>query len=65
MLKNKNFYLYLGRFHEKKGCDIIIKSVKKLKDNFNNYILFAGPMTDSNYERKLKSNKLILNIIDC
>jgi len=54
MLKNKNFYLYLGRFHEKKGCDIIIESVKKLENKFNSTILLVGPMKGSNYEKKLK-----------
>ena len=49
-LKHKNFYLFLGRFHEKKGCDIVIKSVNKLKNKFSNKILFIGPMTDSRYE---------------
>ena len=53
-LKNKDFYLFLGRFHEKKGCDIIIDSVKKIK-NFKKIILFAGPQSGSKYERKIKS----------
>ena len=50
LLKHNNFYLFLGRFHEKKGCDIVIKSVNKLKNKFSNKILFIGPMTDSRYE---------------
>ena len=53
ILKNKVFYLFLGRFHEKKGCEIIIESVKKLKNNFKNIILFSGPMSGSKYEAKL------------
>ena len=53
-LKNKHFYLFLGRFHEKKGCDIIIKSVKKIK-NFNKKILLAGPQNKSEYEIKIKN----------
>ena len=53
-LKNKEFYLFLGRFHEKKGCEIIIESVKKLKDNFKNIILFVGPITESKYELEVK-----------
>ena len=54
MLKNKNFYLFLGRFHEKQGIDIIIESVKKLENKFNSTILLAGPMRDINYEKKIK-----------
>ena len=57
--KNKEFYLFLGRFHEKKGCEIIIESVRKLKNNFNKMILLAGPLTKSSYEIKIK--KLINN----
>ena len=32
LVKYNNFYLFLGRFHEKKGCDIVIESVNKLKN---------------------------------
>lgn len=54
-LKHKNFYLFLGRFHEKKGCDIVIESVNKLKNKFRNKILFIGPMTGSSYEIYIKN----------
>ena len=51
-LKNKRFLLFLGRFHEKKGCDILIESIKKLSDqNINIKVLLAGP--NSNYKKKL------------
>ena len=53
MLKNKEFYLFLGRFHEKKGCEIIIESVKKIENNFKSIILFVGPMTKNIYEIKI------------
>lgn len=52
-LKGKNFYLFLGRYHEKKGCEIIIESIRKLKDNFKDMVLMAGPLTNSNYENKI------------
>ena len=54
LLKHNNFYLFLGRFHEKKGCDIVIRSVNKLKNKFSSKILFIGPMTDSRYEVYIK-----------
>lgn len=54
-LKNKQFYLYLGRYHEKKGCDIIIKSIKKLSKNFQSCILMAGPLNDTSYEKYLRN----------
>ena len=60
-LKNKKFLLYLGRFHEKKGCEILIRAVKKLSDKKITYnILMVGP--NNNYKEKLmalsKSYKL-------
>ena len=55
ILKNKEFYLFLGRFHEKKGCEIIIESAKNLNNDFKKMILLAGPMTDSKYETKIKN----------
>lgn len=61
-LKNKKFLLYLGRFHKKKGCEILIRSIKKMTENKKNvYILMAGP--DNDYKVKLKkmANKLHLN----
>ena len=61
-LKNKNFYLFLGRFHEKKGCDILIKSIKKIEKKFNGMILFAGPQTGSEYENKIKKLSIKYNL---
>ena len=52
-LKNKDFFLYLGRFHEKKGCEIIIEAVKKLGKDFSDLILMIGPLENSAYERKI------------
>ena len=54
-LKHNDFYLFLGRFHEKKGCDIVIQSVNKLRNEFSDKILFVGPMTGSNYEFYIKN----------
>ena len=61
-LKKNSFYLFLGRYHEKKGCEIIINSINSLKKNFNSKILLAGPINKTKYEQKLleliKINKL-------
>ena len=52
-LKNKKFFLYLGRFHEKKGCEILIRSIKKLiNNNMNTFVLMAGPQ--NSYKDNLK-----------
>ena len=48
------FFLYLGRFHPKKGCDILIKSAKLIrKDKENIKILMVGP--DNNLKQNLKN----------
>ncbi len=52
-LKNKNFYLFLGRYHEKKGCEIIIEAINKFKKNFEDMVLMVGPLKNTNYEKKI------------
>ncbi len=51
--KGKQFYLFLGRFHEKKGCEIIIESVKILGNNFKGLVLMVGPLSNTIYEKKI------------
>ena len=47
ILRNKKFFLYLGRFHKKKGCEILLKSMKTiLSKNKKIYLLMAGPSND-------------------
>ena len=51
-LKNKKFFLFLGRFHKKKGCEILLHSMEKiLNNNKNIYLLMAGP--SSKYKNNL------------
>jgi len=52
-LKNKNFFVFIGRFDEKKGCDIIIDAVKKIDKKLNSLILFVGPCPDRIYKKNL------------
>ena len=53
-LKKKKFLLYLGRFHDKKGCNILISALKKLsKKNIRINVLFAGPNNED--KDKLKA----------
>jgi glycosyltransferase involved in cell wall biosynthesis len=53
-LKGKSFYLFLGRYDKKKGCDILVESVNKLKDKFNDLVLMCGPIRNSFFEEKIK-----------
>jgi glycosyltransferase involved in cell wall biosynthesis len=59
LLKKKFFFLYLGRFHEKKGCDILIESIDQLsKKNINVNLLMVGPDNDyKNYLKKIVKKK--------
>ena len=60
-LKNTDYFLYLGRFNEKKGCEILIKSIKKIIDkNIKVKVLMAGPSNE--YKKNLieLSNSLSL-----
>ncbi len=53
-LKNKKFLLFLGRFHEKKGCDTLIKALNiLLKKNIKINVLLAGP--NNTFKDNLKS----------
>jgi len=50
-IKNKIFFLYLGRIHPEKGCDILIKSMIDIKKT----LLIMGPIGDKKYFHSLKS----------
>ena len=53
LLKKKRFLLFLGRFHQKKGCDTLIKAMRKIsKKNIKINILMAGP--NSKYKNNIK-----------
>ena len=56
-LKNKNFLIFLGRFHKKKGCFVLFNAIKKiLKKNKEIYFLMAG--SESGYKKDLKNFSL-------
>lgn len=55
-LINKKIILFVGRIHEKKGCDLLLKTFHRLKDSELNgfHLFFAGP-DDSEYANALKN----------
>ena len=65
-LKNKKFFLFLGRFHKKKGCEILLNSMEKiLRNNKKIYLLMAGPSNQYKthlikLSKELKINKNIV-----
>lgn len=55
---NKKYILFIGRIHPKKGCDLMLEALEKIKIPNNYYIIIAGFLFDNNkYENE------ILNII--
>jgi len=57
-LRNKRLLLFLGRLHEKKGCDLLIQAfaavIREHPDEKDLQLVLAGP-TDPNYLEQLKS----------
>ena len=54
LLRNKKFLLFLGRFHQKKGCDTLVKALKKISNkNITINILMVGP--NSKYKETIKN----------
>lgn len=62
-LKNLNYFIYLGRFHKKKGCEIILGVLTRLKKNkIKIKVLMAGP--NNEYKKKLIEDSYKLRIDD-
>lgn len=60
-LKSKVFFIYMGRFHPMKGCEILLNSVRKVLDkNIEIYVLMVGPYND--YQTKLLQLSKKLNL---
>ena len=52
-LKNKKYLLFLGRFHKKKGCEILLNSFKKIiSEKKDIYLMMVGP--NNSYQNSLK-----------
>ena len=57
-LRGKNFLLFLGRLHEKKGCEELIRAFAAFRDaspaGNELRLVLAGPCTDENYLQRLQ-----------
>ena len=56
-LNGRPFFLFLGRLHEKKGCDLLIKAFvtqRKANPEFNFSLVMAGPCRDPEYLNHLR-----------
>ena len=49
-LKNKKYYLFMGRVDPKKGCDILLQSIYLLGNKFKSNLVFAGDYNNSTGE---------------
>ena len=68
ILHKKKFILFIGRIHNKKGCDILLQSILKIKKLKKYYFLIAGFNFNNNkYENYIldtvKKNKKLKDIV--
>jgi glycosyltransferase involved in cell wall biosynthesis len=57
-LRGKRFLLYLGRLHEKKGCDLLIESFVQTRAAHGGaaeHLVIAGPAGHQDYLQRLKT----------
>jgi glycosyltransferase involved in cell wall biosynthesis len=59
-LRGQRFFLFLGRLHEKKGCDLLIEAFLELRNSSDapSHLLMAGPCSDDSYLRRLRQMAL-------
>ena len=61
-IRGKKIITFMGRIHEKKGCDLILEAIKKNKKKLAGYhMLFAGP-NESEYGLSLKRRSAELGL---
>lgn len=57
-VRGKKFLLFLGRLHEKKGCEELIRAFAAVRNAAppvdDLHLVFAGPCADENYLQRLK-----------
>ena len=52
--RGRPFLLFLGRLHEKKGCELLIEAFAALRARQSLELVIAGPCADEAYEKHLK-----------
>jgi glycosyltransferase involved in cell wall biosynthesis len=56
-VRGKQILLFLGRIHEKKGCELIVEAVAQLRrqgERLPHHLVLAGPVSDTAYARRLR-----------
>jgi glycosyltransferase involved in cell wall biosynthesis len=54
LLRGQRFLLFLGRLHEKKGCDLLIEAFAAVRKMAPPHLVIAGPCADEVYRLSLK-----------
>jgi glycosyltransferase involved in cell wall biosynthesis len=52
-LRDKQIVLFIGRLHDKKGCDLLIESFSNIRNPIM-HLVIAGPCSDQNYLARLQ-----------
>lgn len=52
-LRGERILLFLGRLHEKKGCDLLVEAFRRVKPPL--HLVFAGPCADPRFEADLRA----------
>lgn len=52
-LRGERILLFLGRLHEKKGCDLLIEAFRRVSPPL--HLVFAGPCADAGFEADLRA----------
>ncbi len=54
-LRGERFFLFLGRLHEKKGCDLLIQAFSQIQNSSERlHLVMAGPCARPDYLRHLQ-----------
>ena len=51
-LRGRRFLLFLGRLHPKKGCDLLVRAMARMRPPID--LVFAGPISNEQYVSELK-----------
>ncbi len=62
-LQNTRNFLFLGRLHPKKGCDILLEAFAQLRSNEPRALILAGP-DQIGWERELRDQAARLNLTE-